>query len=92
MRVSVQEVLHQTYPHFRIPPYPKPHSTRFLVTTGIFGSFYHIEQYLRSGRGCCSGQEPVRLGKSVKKYLLVPRNVFIGVSGTRNPDKKLVFI
>ena len=32
-------------------PYPKPHSTHFLVPTGIFGRMYRTEQYFGPGRG-----------------------------------------
>ena len=40
-------------------PYPKPHSTHFLVPTGIFGRIYRTEQYFGPGRGCSSGRKPV---------------------------------
>ena len=33
---------------------PKPHSTHFLVPMDIFGPIYRTEQFLGSGRGCCS--------------------------------------
>ena len=73
-------------------PYPKPHSTHFLVPTGIFGRIYRTEQYFGPRRGCCSGRKPVRFGKSAQKYPRVPRNVWSGVSGTGNPNMKLVLV
>ena len=73
-------------------PYPKPPSTYFLVPTGIFGRIYRTEQYFGPGRGCRSGRKPVRFGESAQKYPRVPRNVWKGVSGTRNPNMKLVLV
>ena len=73
-------------------PYPNPHSTHFLVPTGIFGRIYRTEQYFGPGRGCCSGRKPVRFGKSAQKYPWVPKNVWSGVSGTGNPNMKLVLV
>ena len=72
--------------------YLKPHSTHCLVPTGIFGWIYRAEQYFGPGRGCCSGRKPVRFGKSTRKYPWVPRNVWSGVSGTGNPNMKLVLV
>ena len=73
-------------------PYPNPHSTQFLVPAGIFGRIFRTEQYSGPGRGCCSGRKPVRFGKSPQKSPRVPRNVWRGVSGTRNPNMKLVLV
>ena len=45
-----------------------------------------------SGRGCCSSRKPVRLGKSAWKYPRISWNVCSGVSGTGNPNMKLVLV
>ena len=73
-------------------PYPKPHSTYFLVATCIFEHIYRTEPVSGRNSNPGSGRNTVRLSKSAKKYPWVPRNVWSGASGTGNPNMKLVLV
>ena len=73
-------------------PKTTPHSTHFLLPTGVFGRIYRTKQFFSPARGCCSGRKPVRLGNSAQNYTWIPKYVRSGVSGTENQNMNLVFI
>ena len=73
-------------------PYLKPYITHFVVPDRIFGSIYRTEPVPGRNSNTCRSQNNVRLGKKTQKTLWIPRNVWSGVSGTGNPNMKLVLV
>ena len=85
-------VLDQNELPIRIPRTRSPTPPHFLVPRGIFGPIYQTEPVSCRNSNPGPGRNTGRFVKSAQKYPRVSRNMWSGVSGTGNPNMKLVLV